>query len=254
MRRCRTEAGDTLVEVVFALLILSSVLVGSFALIRVSRGNTQNSLLRSQAINMVQEQYNALRDFRDNNPQGWTGFVGAASCVGACSNYTLGVAGASSNAFGGGAACNPTLAATLTNCIFHMERDPRPGSGSSYGQWVPCPGSWHPAFDNDTTWNTFTATGSYSSALLLNKGCAGDDRTFNDPTLAAYQPNIQVSIQLASPDNGCNSTQLGAFGNGSGASFYSFNITGTWKEGGIVGTATTTLSTVLADVKGPPFC
>lgn len=66
------ERGDTLVEVVMALAILSLVLVSSYALatgsFRLGRGAGE----RTQAVNYLQQQAEALRSFR--NRVGWQNF------------------------------------------------------------------------------------------------------------------------------------------------------------------------------------
>lgn len=65
--RCPNERGETLVEVVMALGILSLVLVSSYALatgtFRLGRGAGE----RTQAVNYLQEQVEALRTYRNSN-------------------------------------------------------------------------------------------------------------------------------------------------------------------------------------------
>lgn len=62
------QSGDTLIEVILALVILVSVLVSALSLSRFAIVNSSNSLLRTQAINLVQEQYEALKDYHRRTP------------------------------------------------------------------------------------------------------------------------------------------------------------------------------------------
>lgn len=68
------QRGETLVEVVMALAILSLVLVSSYALatgtFRVGRGAGE----RTQAVNYLQEQAESLRSYRDKSAS-WADFV-----------------------------------------------------------------------------------------------------------------------------------------------------------------------------------
>lgn len=80
------ERGDTLVEVVMALGILSLVLVSSYALatgtFRLGRGAGD----RTQAVNYLQQQAEVLRLYRDNTAD-WSTFQNAVSIYpGAASN------------------------------------------------------------------------------------------------------------------------------------------------------------------------
>lgn len=66
------QRGETLVEVVMALGVLSLVLVSSYALatgtFRMGRGAGE----RTQAVNYLQQQAEALRTYRDANNQDWS--------------------------------------------------------------------------------------------------------------------------------------------------------------------------------------
>ncbi len=57
------QNGDTLIEVILALVIVVSVLVTALGLSRYAIVNSSNALVRTQAINMVQEQYEVLKDY-----------------------------------------------------------------------------------------------------------------------------------------------------------------------------------------------
>jgi len=161
------QNGDTLIEVVLALVVLTSVLVGAFAVARVNRADTANGLQRTQAINLVQEQYSALRAFRDgssSNPGSWGAFESGVY-----------------NAIKALPGCIPSSAAPSIACSFHLERNGISGIG--YGQWVPCPGLWFPPLDADNGW--------------IGTSCPGSART------QTAQPNIQVQVTLMSQLN-CN--------------------------------------------------
>lgn len=68
----RRQAGDTLVEVAIALTILASVLSAAFVVSnRVTRLGI-SARERTQAINLIQEQAEALKSFRDS--RSWTSF------------------------------------------------------------------------------------------------------------------------------------------------------------------------------------
>lgn len=67
----RKERGDTLVEVTIALAILASVLASSFALADLAFRVGQTSKERTQAVNFIQEQAEALHNYRDNKH--WAG-------------------------------------------------------------------------------------------------------------------------------------------------------------------------------------
>jgi len=200
------QNGDTIVEVIFALVILSAVLVGALALARFSRVNSENSQLRTQTINAVQEQYEALREFRDDNT--WAAFV-----KGNPPNLH-GIQIATS-----GGSCNPAVMPDSA-CIFHMERDPRPSS-PTYSQWIPCQGAWHPPLDYDTTWSA-------------------------NPATFCNQPNASTSVKVS----------IEPFVNPicDGTEYYQFNFIGSWAEGGDVASSSTTLETLLANIKGQAAC
>jgi type II secretory pathway pseudopilin PulG len=64
--------GDTLIEVMFAVVILSAVLISCFALANTAFRQGGRAQERAQAANLAQEQYEALRAYRDGT--GWAGF------------------------------------------------------------------------------------------------------------------------------------------------------------------------------------
>jgi Tfp pilus assembly protein PilV len=68
----RPERGDTLIEVTFALSILSFVLLGSTALASTAFRIGQTAKERSQVADAAQQQMEALRSFRDNHS--WSEF------------------------------------------------------------------------------------------------------------------------------------------------------------------------------------
>lgn len=66
------EAGDTLVEVLLGLTILSAVLITSFSTATAAFRLGQNAKERTIAGDILQEQAEALRNFRDVNADSWT--------------------------------------------------------------------------------------------------------------------------------------------------------------------------------------
>ncbi len=73
----RREAGDTLIEVTFALAILSAVLLSSTVIAMTAFRTGQTARERTQISQQAQQQMEALRSFRDNHS--WTEFrVGAS--------------------------------------------------------------------------------------------------------------------------------------------------------------------------------
>jgi len=62
--------GDTLVEVAMALALLSVVLVSAFNIASAAFRLGQSAKERTQASNLIQEQAEALRNYRDSNPWG----------------------------------------------------------------------------------------------------------------------------------------------------------------------------------------
>jgi Tfp pilus assembly protein PilV len=67
---CKSEVGDTLIEVTIALSILSFVLISSTAVATSAFRLGQTAENRTQIANVAQEQMEALRSFRDNNDNG----------------------------------------------------------------------------------------------------------------------------------------------------------------------------------------
>jgi type II secretory pathway pseudopilin PulG len=63
----RLQAGDTLVEVAMAIAILGMVLVSSFNVASAAFRMGQGAKERTQAANLVQEQAEALRNYRDSH-------------------------------------------------------------------------------------------------------------------------------------------------------------------------------------------
>jgi type II secretory pathway pseudopilin PulG len=73
----KSDRGDTLVEVVLAIAILGMVLVASFNVANAAFGLGQSAKERTQAANLVQEQAEALRNYRDSHR--WNSLPPAAS-------------------------------------------------------------------------------------------------------------------------------------------------------------------------------
>jgi Tfp pilus assembly protein PilV len=63
----RSERGDTLIEVTFALAILGFVLLGSTAIAAAAFRTGQTARERTQVVQVAQDQMEALRTFRDNH-------------------------------------------------------------------------------------------------------------------------------------------------------------------------------------------
>jgi Tfp pilus assembly protein PilV len=61
------ERGDTIVEVMISLIVISSVIVGAFLVARVSSRNIRNSEEHSQALQMLQGQVEMLRAYAAND-------------------------------------------------------------------------------------------------------------------------------------------------------------------------------------------
>lgn len=66
------QDGDTLVEITIALAILGSVIVGAFVLAGSAYRLGAAARERSQAVNLLQEQAEALRNYRDS--RSWSAF------------------------------------------------------------------------------------------------------------------------------------------------------------------------------------
>jgi prepilin-type N-terminal cleavage/methylation domain-containing protein len=69
------QRGDTLVEITIALAILGSVIVGALNLAGTAFRQGVAARERSQAINLLQEQAEALRNHRDS--RSWAAFTGS---------------------------------------------------------------------------------------------------------------------------------------------------------------------------------
>jgi Tfp pilus assembly protein PilV len=105
MKWLRVQRGDTLVEVVFAIAILASVLTTAYHLSTQAFGLGIDSREHTQAINVAQQQAEELRWFADQliangTPGGLAANIGAA-CGGSCSMQGT---------------TNPTLTAGTFNC------------------------------------------------------------------------------------------------------------------------------------------
>jgi Tfp pilus assembly protein PilV len=61
------ERGDTIVEVMISLIIISSVIVGAFVVSRISSRNIRNSEEHSQALQMLQGQVEMLKAYGDSH-------------------------------------------------------------------------------------------------------------------------------------------------------------------------------------------
>lgn len=75
-----SERGDTLVEVTFALAIMSSVIIGATYVATQAFRLGMTARERTQLVNIAIEQSEALRSFRDNNA--WTTFLGYPGVTG----------------------------------------------------------------------------------------------------------------------------------------------------------------------------
>jgi Tfp pilus assembly protein PilV len=84
-----SQRGDTLIEVTFALAILSMVLLGSTAIAASSFRMGQTARERTTISQAAQEQMEALRSFRDNNK--WSVFEAAieAASAGGSSSFHM---------------------------------------------------------------------------------------------------------------------------------------------------------------------
>lgn len=82
LSRLRSERGDTLVEVTFALGIMTTVLIGSTVIATKAFQLSATAKYRTQLVNAAVEQAEALRSYRDNTPT-WAQFVSGINGVGA---------------------------------------------------------------------------------------------------------------------------------------------------------------------------
>jgi hypothetical protein len=75
----KNERGDTLIEVTFALVIMTIVLVGSTMLAVKALQTSRTAHERTVLIDQAQEQLEAVRSFRDNRK--WSEFLGGGGPV-----------------------------------------------------------------------------------------------------------------------------------------------------------------------------
>lgn len=68
-RSTRKQSGDTIVEVMIAIVVISTVLAGAFLVSRSSIKNVRNSEEHSQALKLVQGQLELLRTAADKKPE-----------------------------------------------------------------------------------------------------------------------------------------------------------------------------------------
>lgn len=275
------QRGDTIVEVIFSLVILSSVLVGALGLARNSRLNSENSLLRTQAANMVQEQYEALKSQRDNYP--WRNFLNGSGNHGIPEDDGD-VRNSSFENFN----CDPTNPSDLVvggPCYFHMERDAlyktdQGGSsnGADYGEWEACPGDWYPplGIDNQPAdgWNA--GTNADDSVHYVNQEGGPGAYMFHSNSHGWVNYFDQYGPPQTNPQNPAPNL-LGCRGNGRtqqkqpninvkiyldtvlqdppcGIEAVKFTIVATWKQGGGNATNSLNLDALVGNVKGQPAC
>jgi hypothetical protein len=101
----RSQRGDTLIEVTFALAILGFVLLGSTAIAATAFRMGQTAKERTEVADEAQRQMEALRSFRDNND--WTAFL-------------TGPGGGYSGVSNVSGPCGAVAGVTGSDC-FHME-------------------------------------------------------------------------------------------------------------------------------------
>lgn len=135
-QRLRQEKGDTLVEVSIALAILSLVLASSFATASAAFRLGQSARERTQAINYLQQQAEALHNYRDNTP--WPTLVGLGpGKIPTSGNFYMepipAGAGWQVKVLASGADYNPLNDDGITSSIFHItisaSNAPPPDSG-----------------------------------------------------------------------------------------------------------------------------
>jgi prepilin-type N-terminal cleavage/methylation domain-containing protein len=80
LKKLLTQRGDTLVEVTIALAIMGTVLVLAFNLVGLAFRTGLMARERSQAINLLQEQAEALRHYR--NSRSWSNFTSGVNAAG----------------------------------------------------------------------------------------------------------------------------------------------------------------------------
>lgn len=77
----RLQAGDTIVEVIFGLAIMTIVLVSSFAAVNKAFLQGETARERSVVSNLLQQQAEALRSYRDSKPDDWATVYTAINVV-----------------------------------------------------------------------------------------------------------------------------------------------------------------------------
>jgi hypothetical protein len=145
--KCLTnQSGDTLVEVIFALIILTALLVSSISLARLANIQGNNSRIRTQHANILHEQYEAVRAFRDSVD--WDEFLAGPKSGKIGVRFGRDWGGVNRAIPPCHVVPNPPAPPTNEFYCFHMERDGRVGS-PTFGKWLPCPGIFHPSFEED---------------------------------------------------------------------------------------------------------
>lgn len=251
-----TQRGDTLVEVIFALVILSVILVTTISLARLSQVQSGNDLSRTQASNFLQQQYEALREYRDGHS--WDQFVqqGLGMRFLQHTDRSSGVNTLDCEPDGAAVGSGATPGALC----FHMERDANPADGANYGKWVPCPGPLSPSSYYDTTWNL--------SASMLDSnfsggpnpyftvfGCTGDLSPKVRPTITGMSVWIEVNPKALGSAylSRAPATSLftGTFSpDCSQQDYYPLKFKATWPENGQLGARTTesNLTTIIGNI------
>lgn len=251
MKLLSNRRGDTLVEVIIALVILSTVLITSITLGRLSRAQSTNSGSRIQATDLIQEQYEGLRWFRDNvekNPgYNYGYFTGHPSeCTNGPATFYCGISI-------GLATANPADPVNTTDISMQCPIDPSTGHATycfhmerhGGGNWVVCPGAYHPPIDFDTGQFSPPVGAEALDPYVVKyyqaprwTGCRGDFRT--SQTQKDVEVWITVNDPTVVPNPAANCTQ----------DIFRFTINGSWIEAGSSSGApqTTHISTYLANI------
>lgn len=244
MRQLTNQRGDTLVEVILALIILSTVLVTSISLGRLSNIAGTNARTTTQSSAAMQEQYEALRSYRDR--VGWTQFVAGIDV------RFLGSKNCSDDTGWGG-----TTSSTFIYC-FHMERDGRATLGGlpnpDYGEWVPCPGSIKPSFDTydwkqplgytppNPAFPWCKTPDDLVQQQQLTRIFIYTDQPFADGLPPCGQPNLRRYGRSQQPSNHDDPAKQEM----------SFTIVGPSVSAGLNNAQGNTITTKLVDLKGAP--
>ena len=77
------QRGDTIVEVLFALIIIGIILTGGYSVVTHSILDEQDAQQHSYALGLVQSQIEQLRAYVLYNPTGTLPFTGSAGCMSA---------------------------------------------------------------------------------------------------------------------------------------------------------------------------